>query len=259
MGSIMRKMGFAFGWVEQILKCVTLISYLVSINGKKGDFFLTTRDLRQGDPLSPFLFLICSEGLSSLMRLLIRKGKIAKAKASRNGPLISHLLFVDDCILFGKATVDGARALKSILLEYENCSGQCVNFEKSSIFFSKNTEESICLLISRELRVRHSTNPKKYLGLPNLVGRSKKLSFQTLKDRIKVRIDGWATKCLSQGGKEVFIKVVLWAIPTYAMAYFLLPKSLCVEMDSLISRFWWQKSLGKQVIHWCSWNKLCES
>lgn len=193
----MRKMGFALKWIELILKCVTSISYSISINGVRGDFFLLKRGLRESDPLSLFLFLVCSEGLSALMHLAIREGQIVGTKASKNGPLISHLLFAYDCILFGKVTVDEARALKSILLEYENCSGQCLIFGKSSVFF----KESIYLLISTELRVRHSTNPKKYLGLSNLVGRNKKSSFQTLKDRIKMRIDGWATKYLSQGGK----------------------------------------------------------
>lgn len=113
--AIMRKMGFASGWIELILKCVKSISYLVSINGRRGDFFRPSKGLRQGDPLSPFLFLLYSKGLSSLMRLMVQEGKIARTRASRTGPLISHLLFVDGCIVFGKATLEGVRALKGIL------------------------------------------------------------------------------------------------------------------------------------------------
>lgn len=62
---------------------------------------------------------------------------------------------------------------------------------------------------------------------------------------------------LSQGGKEVFIKVILQAIPTYTMACFLLLKVLCDELKSIVARFWWQKGHGKRGIYWCIWKNLC--
>lgn len=99
--------------------------------------------MRQGDPLSPFLFLICSEGLSSLIRLAIQGGCLKGVKASRKGPSISHLLFADYSILFEQAISCGAQVLKDILKKYELNSGQCDNFEKSTIFFMSNTREPI--------------------------------------------------------------------------------------------------------------------
>lgn len=77
---------------------VSSISYSVSINGKLGRLFKPSRGLRQRDPLSPFLFLICSEGLSSLLRMTTREGSIKGVRASRNEPQISHLLFANDCV-----------------------------------------------------------------------------------------------------------------------------------------------------------------
>lgn len=107
-----------------------------------GTSFRATRGLRLGDPLNPFLFLICSESLSILMRLAVRENKIFGARASRNGPQISHLLFTNDCVLIGEATTRGANVLKGILFKYEVVFGQCVNFDKSTVFFSKNILES---------------------------------------------------------------------------------------------------------------------
>ncbi|KAA3460177.1 reverse transcriptase [Gossypium australe] len=100
---VMRKMGFDPNWIRSMMNCISSVSYSVVLNGQKGDIFQPSRGLRQGDPISPFLFLICGEGLSSLMRKAVQEGHLKGVKASRRGPQISHLLFADDCILFGEA------------------------------------------------------------------------------------------------------------------------------------------------------------
>ncbi|KAH1122210.1 hypothetical protein J1N35_005370 [Gossypium stocksii] len=170
---VMIQMGFAVEWVTLIMKCISIVSYTVSVNGRKGDVFKPTRGFVREIHLVLFssLFLICSEGLSSLIRMSKMKGSMKGVRPSRRGPEISHLLFADDCILFGEATQKGAKILKENLKEYEQCSGQCVNFGKSTIFYSSNTierdkTETLSLLV-----VRCSTNLEKYLGLPNVVVR----------------------------------------------------------------------------------------
>ncbi|KAA3457378.1 reverse transcriptase [Gossypium australe] len=237
---MMGKMGFDPRWVNLIMMCISTVSYAIVLNRHIGNIFYPSRGLRQGDPLSPFLFLIYGE-------------------ASRRGPQISYLLFADDCILFGEATERGANILKRVLREYRICSRQQVNFDKSTIFFSSNTSTEGKDLVTRLLGVRSSNDLERYLGLPNMVGRRKKEAFQNLKDRFRQRIDNWSIRHLSQGGKEVFIKAILQAIPTYIMACFVLPKTLCSELESIIARFWWQKGHGQRGIHWCTWRELCIS
>ncbi|KAK5771002.1 hypothetical protein PVK06_047171 [Gossypium arboreum] len=182
---MMERMGFANSWVSFILKCIFMVFYSILLNGTKKDCFRPMRGLKPRNPLSPYLFLICSEGLSSLMRSAMKKGDIKGLKACRRGPQISHLLFVDDCIIFGEATTLGACKIKDVLKEYEKCSGQCVNFEKSMVFFSTNTSKDDRFMVARLLGVCRSNDFEKYLGLPNLVRKKKKYSFQNLKDRIK--------------------------------------------------------------------------
>ncbi|KAA3461496.1 reverse transcriptase [Gossypium australe] len=102
-------------------------------------------------------------------------------------------------------------------------------------FFSTNTQDGEKIAVSSILRVRRSNDPERYLGLPNMVGRNKRSSFQALKDRFKQRIDNWSISHLFQGGKE----------------------SLCAELEGIIAKFWWQRGRDKKGIHWCAWKELC--
>ncbi|KAA3469171.1 reverse transcriptase [Gossypium australe] len=127
------------------------------------------------------------------MRLAMHEGLLRGVKASKSGPQVSHLLFADDCILFSEAFNRGANVLKEILRKYRRCSWQCVNFDKSTVFFSKNTSEIERNLVVRILGVRCSNDTEWYLGLPNMVGRKKKESFQGKKG---IHWSAWKNLCI---------------------------------------------------------------
>jgi len=139
--AVMRKLGFAERWVQLIMTCVRTVSYTVLINGLPHGHIVSSRGIRQGDPLSPFPFIMCVEALSRMLDHAAGMGKISGVPIRRGGIRINHLLFADDSILFGKANLDEWRQMKDILEVYERASGQRVNLEKTSIFFSKNTKE----------------------------------------------------------------------------------------------------------------------
>jgi len=90
------KMGFCKQWVDLIMNCVCTISYRIKVNGDLSDDFKPERGLRQGDPLSPYLFLICAEGFSALLQRAEEEGKIRGVKVCQGAPSVSHLLFADD-------------------------------------------------------------------------------------------------------------------------------------------------------------------
>jgi hypothetical protein len=201
--------------------CVEIVDYFVIVNGNIVGPIIPGRGLRQGDPLSPYLFIICAEGLSALIRQAEARGDIHGTKICRNAPIISHLLFADDCFLFFRANNNEALAMKNILSTYEAASGQSINFQKSKIFCSRNVIQSDKVLIANTLGVQAVLGTSKYLGLPSMIGRSNKAIFSFIKERVWRKINSWSSKCLLKAGREVLIKFVLKSIhPTYFMSLF---------------------------------------
>jgi hypothetical protein len=124
-----------------------------------------------------------------------------------------------------KANKEEAEELRHILALYENCSGQCINPKKSTVMFSRNTPHAVRNVIKETLVIHSEAWNEKYLGLPVYVGRSKRKAFAYLKDKNWARIQGWMEKLLAKAGKEILVKAVAQAIPSYAMSCFILLKN----------------------------------
>ncbi|XP_059441106.1 uncharacterized protein LOC132173594 [Corylus avellana] len=217
--AVMKKMGFDDRWVRLIMMCVTSVNYKVLVNRTPMGNIIPSRGIRQEDPISPYLFLICAEALSAL--LVKRK--------------VRHW-----------------KRMSRILQIYEDASGQKLNKEKTSIFFSRNTEQMTKRRILELTGVPENHRFDTYLGLPALVGKSRSQAFKGIKDRIWKRLQDWKLKFLSQAGKEILLKAVIQAILTYSMSIFMLPKCLNSEINSLMQKFWWRQHNKDSGIHWMS-------
>lgn len=195
--------------------------------------------LRQRDPLSPNLVLLYTETLITLLSKASQENKLAGIKVCRGAPSINYLLFANDSVVFYKAEVEVTSTLKQILKVYENASEQCINFEKRAMVFSLNTShrrhEKIMVLWSNGALQQYD----KYLGLPPIVGRVKRKAFASIKDRVWQKLQTWKRKILSQGGKEILLKVVTLSTRSFSMSCFWLANSFCVKLERLMARFWW--------------------
>ena len=140
---IMLKLGFDERWVQLPMAIVHTAKYLVLINGEPKGYISPSRGLKQRDPLSPYLFLLCAEGLSSLIRKVVETKHLHGILSCKNGVCISHLLLADDSFIFCQATMEEGQHLLNILGRYEAASKQAINRHKTSIFFSKNTRDSV--------------------------------------------------------------------------------------------------------------------
>ena len=218
LDKIMEKLGFHSRWRGLMMQCISSVTYAIRINGKPSGQIFPSRGLRKGDSLSPYLFLICAEGLSALIKKASVDGLLGGISVCRRGPSLSHLFFADDSLIFCKATLRECDALQKILK-----------------VTPKEIRDEIKLRFGAQVNRQH----EKYLGLPSLVGRNKKNTFKEIKEKFAKKLAGWKEKLLSEAGKEVLIKAVTQAIPTYSMSYFKISDSLCEEITSLIQNFWW--------------------
>ena len=203
----MEKMGFPVNWIERVMSCVTTPSFSILINGKPYGMIHPSRGIRQGDPLSPYLFLLCAEGFTALLKKAELEGRIKGVSICRGAPKVTNLMFADDSLLFCQATRDEGETIAEILQTYERASGQSINLEKSSVYFS-NTSERPKGQILETLGVKEVVWFESYLGLPTLIGRAKYSTFSFLKDRIWKKLQGWKGMLLSRAGKEILIKAV---------------------------------------------------
>jgi len=251
--AILTKLGFHPKWINWIRLCISNSSFSVLLNGSPFGLFSHSRGPRQGDPLSPFLFIIGTEVISRLLHQSLRGFKIARSCSS-----LDHLLFVDDLVIFTTATSSEAIIIRDCLIKYSSWSGQTIHTNKSNILFSKNTNASTISAIRNFLPYQLTSATAKHLGLPILFGKLRTTAFPDILDKVNGKIEGWRSKTLSQAGKSTLIKIVVSTLPSYAMSSFLFPDDLCKKLDRAFKNFLWGFPKDKtRNLSLKSWNSMC--
>ncbi|XP_055960697.1 uncharacterized protein LOC126668753 [Mercurialis annua] len=256
---IMQKWGFSDIFINWIMQCVTSVTFSIQINGHIQGYFHPSRGLRQGDPLSPLLFVICAQGLSHMIDQAVNSGFLSGIKLQRNGPVISHLLFADDSIIFSQADMQSVIRIQPLLHKYALASGQVINMDKSDLFFSANVDSQLRRQIASFMQIQHQSQSQKYLRIPTFFGASKSVTFSHIVHKIQHKLNGWTENYLSMGGKEVLIKAIISAIPIYTMMCFRLPVSLCNKINQMVATYWWGQNGDIRKMHWIAWSTICQS
>ncbi|KAG7579199.1 hypothetical protein ISN45_Aa03g033600 [Arabidopsis thaliana x Arabidopsis arenosa] len=249
--------GLSASWVRWIMQCVTGPSMSILWNGEKTESFKPARGLRQGDPLSPYLFVLCLERLCHMIDEAVIGKTWKPIHLSRGGPPLSHVCFADDLILFAEASVTQIRVLQSILEKFCWASGQKVSLEKSKIFFSENVSRDMQKLISDESGIKATKNLGKYLGMPILQKRLNKETFGEVLERVSSKLAGWKGRCMSLAGRLTLTKAVLNSIPIHTMSIISIPKSLLKELDKVSRSFLWGSTREKKRQHLIAWKRVC--
>ncbi|KAH7533562.1 hypothetical protein FEM48_Zijuj04G0144400 [Ziziphus jujuba var. spinosa] len=253
---VVKLWGFSEDFRRMIFSCISSVEFDLLINGSKMDTVNPERGIRQGDPLSPFLFILCSEIFTRLME---KNSNIQGIKICKEAPAISHLLYADDILVACRANDQNVKGIQEVLRLYSRWSGQEPNSEKSQILFSRNIPARTKALIKEKLGFKDLKAGSMYLGNSLLLGKNRSKEFSKLKEKLQNTLEGWKSKVLSKAGKATLIKSVAQAGPVYTMSTFKIPNSLCNEMDTAIRRFWWGAKEGsKHYLALKSWNLLCQ-
>lgn len=240
------KLGFPQVWINRFMKCVKTVSCSFLRDGKVFGNVYPRRGVRQGDPISLYLYILCVEGLTGIMRRYDDIGLINLCKVARGARSISHLLFANNCYFFFKVTQTGASIMKSILHKYEMLSGQVLNYNNSDVIFSPNTCTEDRSFVCDCLRERRAEKPGKYLGMSIWAGKNKMEVFAFVSDRVQSRLQGLWNKDLLKPGKLTLLKSAAQTIPNFWKILFLIPESLCYEIERKINIFYGVVDLMKK-------------
>lgn len=228
-------------------------------NGEATDSFKPSRGLRQGDSMSPYLFVLCMERLGHWMRSKVDEGKLRPVRASRSGPGLSYLLFADDLILFSEAVEDQLLCIREGLEKFCSASDQKVNFGKSAMFCSANVDADEARRLSALVGIPLTENLGKYLGHRMLHRGRNKDGLKELVEKVYRRLEGWKLKCLSRAGRLTLAKSVLASLPIFQMQLEKLPAWVHKNLDKAVRSCIWGGYDGKRGVHLLSWEVLTKA
>ncbi|VFQ71821.1 unnamed protein product [Cuscuta campestris] len=245
---VLLRFGFSNRFIHIIHNLMNSSKYSVVVNGKPCGFFSQTRGIKQGDPLSPLLFIIANEAFSKNLNKLMNHGVIGRYNCGNNSIPISHLSYADDIIIFCNSSCRSLVNLKFFLKTYQECSGQNINKQKSSFFVGKfQNSRKIA-----ELDMQHKKLPFTYLGISIDKGIARTQHCNQLITAFDRKLGSWQFKQLDQAGRLILINHVLNTLPIFFLGSSTLHKSVQNILKQKMSRFWW-----KSKHHWVKWEDIC--
>ncbi|KAL9671434.1 hypothetical protein QQ045_009002 [Rhodiola kirilowii] len=251
----MELFGFPLKFLQWIKACISSVKFSVLINGGMEGYFGSSRSLRQGDPISPYLFTLVMEVLSQILgRLKVSKGFHLHPKCYRIN--LTHLMFTDDVIIFSKANVESLAKIKAAISLFYDWSGLKVSDEKSAIYFGGcgDTERSS---FARAVGFQQGRLSFIYLGVPLDGTNIKWIAYNPIIEKMTSKIKSWAAKCLSYAGRLVLVKHVLSAICSYWMRVLIFSKTVLKKITAICMSFLWSAtSEGKRSL--VAWRVICQ-
>ncbi|XP_073037131.1 uncharacterized protein [Primulina eburnea] len=254
--AVLRHFGFSEQVVALVSACISHCHFSVNINGSLSGFFGSTRGLRQGDPLSPLLFILGAEYLSrGLDRLYLRHPDMRYRSSC--DLLISHLAYADDIIIFANGGSRGMQRLLDFLHHYENCSGQLVNAVKSSLILPPRCSERLRSRLLRITGFAEGHLPITYLGVPLFRGNRTCSHFEPLLQSVRRRLEGWEIRTLSPGSRMTLIRSVLLSMPIYLFQVVQPPLAVMEKLERAFNAFLWGSRPLEKKWHWARWSRAC--
>ncbi|GJU50690.1 putative RNA-directed DNA polymerase [Tanacetum coccineum] len=248
--------GFHPHMITWIMECVSSTSYSICINGLLHGHFRGKRGLRQGDPLSPYLFTLIMEVLTLMLQRRVRNLDLFTYHRYCSKLELINLCFADDLFLFAHVDVDSARVIMDALEEFKLASGLTPSLPKSTAYFC-NVLNHTKLSILQVLPFEEGRLPVKYLGVPLVSSRLIFRDCKELIEKVQNRINDWKNKSLSAAGRLQLIKSVISSMHIYWASVFILSSRILLDLEQLMRGFLWCQGPMKKGRAKVSWDLVC--
>ncbi|KAJ0597688.1 putative RNA-directed DNA polymerase [Helianthus annuus] len=231
-------MGFPSKWRCWIMGILYAGSGRVLVNGSPTGSFNMERGLRQGDPISPFLFILALESLNIIMNKAVEDGLVSGLRLPNGGPLISHLFYADNVVFVGEGNLEHVKNLAWILRCFYVASGIRVSPSKSKVY-GVGLDDSSMGRFAKALNCSVGSFPFIYLGM--MVGSNMNIiaNWKLVVDRFNSKLSRWKAKCLSLAGRVTLAKAVLSNLPTYYLSLYKAPTNVINTLEGIRRRFVW--------------------
>ncbi|XP_074278588.1 uncharacterized protein LOC141602180 [Silene latifolia] len=238
-----------------ILGCITSTWFSLKINGDRVGFFQGAGGLRQGDPLSPFLFVMSMEILSRILRQIHKQPQVSYHP--KCGPVrLNHLIFADDLMLFVRGDIPSVAAVTHALDMFASMSGLYANPEKTNIYMG-GVQDVIKQGILQATGFKEGDFPFRYLGVPLNDGKLNKSMFADLLNRVQKALQHWSTHKLSYAGKISLLNSVILGMEQYWCSTLLIPKGVIKLITKFCRNFLWNSEEGSRKLIMKSWVSCC--
>nr|XP_016511576.1 PREDICTED: uncharacterized protein LOC107828724 [Nicotiana tabacum] len=230
--------------------------YSVLVNGQSSVFFKSTKGVKQGDPLSPALFILSAELLSRSLNKLFEDKSFVGFGMPKWSDSLNHLAYADDTIIFASAHPPSLSKIMAVLGNYEKISGQMINKDKSSYYMYSKVANGLFQAVGAITGFARGKFPFTYLGCPIFYTRRRKDYYEDLIKKVKAKLHSWKGKLLSFGGKATLISSVLQSMPVHMLSVLDPPNSILGHLHKTFARFFWSTKEEGRSRHWASWQNL---
>lgn len=252
--SALRALAIPERFIHWISECISTPSFSISVNGNSDGFFKSTKGLRQGDPLSPYMFVLAMEVFSKLLHSRFETGYI-HYHPKTSDLSISHLMFADDVMVFFDGGSSSLHGISEALDDFASWSGLHVNRDKTHLYLA-GLDQCESNTIAR-YGFPLGSLPIRYLGLPLMSRKLRIAEYEPLLEKLSTRFRSWAVKCLSFAGRVQLIASVISGTMNFWISTFLLPKGCVKKIEALCSRFLWAGNIEAGKGAKVSWAGVC--
>lgn len=254
----MKHVGLPPLWVNLILDVFSSTMMHVLWNDEITGAFKPSQGIRQGDPLSPYLFILCMERLSQIIHREVEEGCGVPFRPTRNGSGISHMFFADDLMFFAEASTTQIQHIMHLLGDFGKQSGQLINVGKSLLFCSGNVNSILQEELAQISGIEATTDLGIYLRDPIIHGQVKRSTYDNILIKMKKKLVKWKSKLLSLAGRVTLAKSALTAMLSYIIQTTFLPRGVCDDINKLVRSFIWDDDDSRKKLHVVSWDQICK-